>query len=79
MLMNPAGLRSEKGCAGDDQQKLKLQTQLLIRAGAPHQQTRNCLKIIREIKEKIGRGVPDGCLTPRQNSRLTVGLDITLT
>jgi hypothetical protein len=34
----------------------KLQTRLLIREGAPHQQTRDCLKLIKERKIKIGRG-----------------------
>jgi hypothetical protein len=33
----------------------KLQTRLLVREGAPHQQTRNCLEIING-KRKIGRG-----------------------
>jgi hypothetical protein len=47
------GLRSEKGYP---QQKLKLQTRLLVREGAPHQQTRNCLNIIKERKGKIGCG-----------------------
>jgi hypothetical protein len=52
----------------------KLQTRPLVREGAPHQQTRSCLKIIKERREKIGRG----CLTPRQTGRLTVGRNITL-
>jgi hypothetical protein len=30
-------------------------------------------------KGKIGCGVPDGCLTPRQTGRLTVGRNISLT
>jgi hypothetical protein len=55
MLRSPVGLISEKGCAGDTRQKLKLQTRLLVREGAPHQQTRNSLKIIKEIRGKIGR------------------------
>jgi hypothetical protein len=56
MLMSPVGLRPEKGCAGDAQKKnLKLNTGLLVREGAWHQQIRNCLKIIKE-RRKIGRG-----------------------
>jgi hypothetical protein len=42
-------------CAGDARQTLKLQTRLPVREGAPHQQTRNCLKIIKERRGKIGR------------------------
>jgi hypothetical protein len=34
----------------------KVQTRLLVREGAPHQQTRTCLKIIKGRREKIGRG-----------------------
>jgi hypothetical protein len=56
MLMSPVGLRSEKGCAGDAWQKLKLQALLLVREGAPLQQTRNCLQIIKGRKGKIGLG-----------------------
>jgi hypothetical protein len=33
-----------------------LQTRLLVREGAPHKETRNCLKIIEEKKGKIGHG-----------------------
>jgi hypothetical protein len=34
----------------------KLQTRLLVSEGAPHQQIRNCLKIIQERRRKIGCG-----------------------
>jgi hypothetical protein len=57
MLMNLAGLRSEKGCAGDSGKNRKLQTRLLVREVVPHQlnhQIRNCQKIIKEIKRNIG-------------------------
>jgi hypothetical protein len=40
----------------------KLQTRLLVREGTPHQQTRNCLKVITEKGEKLVAGprwVPD--------------------
>jgi hypothetical protein len=33
-----------------------LQARLLVREGAPHQQTRNCLKLMKERMGKIGRG-----------------------
>jgi hypothetical protein len=56
----------------------KLQTGSLIREGAPHQQTCNCIKIIQKGKKNWSR-VPDGYLTPRQVGRLTVGHNITLT
>jgi hypothetical protein len=36
-------------------QNWKVQTRLLVREGAPHQQTRNCLNIIKERMGKIGR------------------------
>jgi hypothetical protein len=53
MLMSPVGLRPEKGCAGDALQKLKLQIRLLVRESAPHPQTRNCVKIMKEKRIKI--------------------------
>jgi hypothetical protein len=58
MLMSPMGLRSEKGCVGDARKKTeKNRPRLIVREGAPHQQTRNCLKkIIKERMGKIGRG-----------------------
>jgi hypothetical protein len=73
--MNPVGLKSEKGCAGDAQQKLKTAGRTSRQIGRPHQQTRICLK--RE-KRKNWLRVPDGCLTSRQTGRLTVGRNITL-
>jgi hypothetical protein len=54
MLMNLAGLKCEKGCAVYAQQKLKTQTRLLVREGAPHQQTGDCLKIIKGRRGQIG-------------------------
>jgi hypothetical protein len=56
-MMSPVGLRSENGYALTMPGKnLKVQTRLLVREGASHQQTRNCLKIIKERMGKIGRG-----------------------
>jgi hypothetical protein len=52
----------------------KGQTRPLVREGAPHQQTRDCLTVI-----KIRSWARDGCLTPRRTGRLTVGHNITLT
>jgi hypothetical protein len=57
----------------------KLQNRLLVREGAPHQQTSNCLKMIKERREKNWSRVPDGCLTPGGTGRLTAGRNITLT
>jgi hypothetical protein len=54
--MSPVGLSSEKSCAGYAQQKLKTADAILVREGNPHQQTRNCLKIIKERRGKIVRG-----------------------
>jgi hypothetical protein len=55
MLMSPVRLRSEKGCTGDAQQKLKTTDTTSRQRGAPYQLTRNCLKIIKERIGKIGR------------------------
>jgi hypothetical protein len=51
----------------------KKHTRPLVREGAPHQQIRNYLTVI-----KIWAWAPGGCLTPRQTDRLTVGRNITL-
>jgi hypothetical protein len=51
----------------------KRQTRPLVREGAPHQQTRSCLTVI-----KIWSYAPDGCFIPRQTGRLTVGRNIRL-
>jgi hypothetical protein len=74
MVMSPEGLCPENDCAGEGQQHLKRQTCPLVRGGVPRQQTRNCVTVI-----KICSWAPDGCLTPRQTDRLTVGSNITLT
>jgi hypothetical protein len=52
----------------------KRQTRSLVGESAPRQQTRNYLTVI-----KIWSQAPDGCLTPRQTGRLTIGRDITWT
>jgi hypothetical protein len=52
----------------------KRQTDPLVREGAPCQETRNCLIVI-----KIWSWAPDGCLTPRQTGRLTVGRNTIMT
>jgi hypothetical protein len=69
MFMSPVGLRSEKGCAGDAQQKLK--------STDPHQETRNCQKN-QKVNGKNWSRVLDGCLIKRRTGRLTVGRNITL-
>jgi hypothetical protein len=51
MLMSPVGLRSEKGCAGDVQQKLKSTDP------TSRQQTQNCQKNIEWVAGP--RWVPD--------------------
>jgi hypothetical protein len=47
--------KTEKDYAGNPSNNWKLQTRLLVRKGAPHQHTCNCLKIIKE-RRIIGRG-----------------------
>jgi hypothetical protein len=42
----------------------KVQTRLLVREGVLHQQTRNCLKIIKERMGKIGCGSQMGARHP---------------
>jgi hypothetical protein len=54
----------------------KPQTGLSDREGAPHQQIRNCLEILKERRRKIGRGSQIGAW---HQDRLTVGANITLT
>jgi hypothetical protein len=52
----------------------KLQTRLLVREGAPHQETSNC-----QSEKTIWPWVSDGSPTPRQNGRQAVGRNITST
>jgi hypothetical protein len=52
----------------------KGQTRPVVREGAQHEQTRNCLTVI-----NIWSWAPDGCFIPRQTGRLTVGRNMTLT
>jgi hypothetical protein len=54
--MNSVEFGSEKGCAGDAQQKLNSTDQTSRQRGRQRQQTRNCLKIIEERLGKFGRG-----------------------
>jgi hypothetical protein len=68
MVMSPVGFGPENDCAGKARSNCKRQARPLVREDAPHQQTRKCLTEI-----KIWSQAPDGCLTPRQTGRLTVG------
>jgi hypothetical protein len=52
----------------------KWQNRPLVREGVPHDKTLKCLTVIR-----MWSRAPDGCLTPWQADRLTVGRNITLT
>jgi hypothetical protein len=74
MLMSPVGLRSEKGCAGDAQQKLK-STDL---TSCQHQQTETVKKYNQRENGKNWSQVPGGCLIPRRIGRHT-GCNVTLT
>jgi hypothetical protein len=60
MLMSPVLLRSEKGCAFYEQQETENYRPDLSPEGAPHQQTRYCLKLFNEREGKIGRGFQMG-------------------
>jgi hypothetical protein len=56
MLMSPVGLRSEKGCAGDARQKLKITDPTSRQIGRPTSTNPNCLKIMKERRRKISGG-----------------------
>jgi hypothetical protein len=62
MVMSTEGLESENDCAGKAQQQLQTTDPSSGQRGASHQQTLNCLLVI-----KILSWDPDGCLTPRQD------------
>jgi hypothetical protein len=51
----------------------KRQIRPLVRESAPHQQTRNCLRVI-----KIWLQALDGCFIPRQTGRLTIVRNVRL-
>jgi hypothetical protein len=57
----------------------KVQTRLLVKKSAPHQQTRNSLKNNQRGNGKNWSRAPDRCLTPWRTGRLTVGRNRTLT
>jgi hypothetical protein len=79
MLMSPVGLRSEKGCAGDARQKLKTKDPSFRQRGRPTSTNLQLSTNNQREKRENWSWVPDGCLTPRQTGRLTVGRNITLT
>jgi hypothetical protein len=64
MLMSPVGLRPERGCTGDAQQKLKTTDPTSLKRS-------NCnyIKIIKERRRKF----VCGSQTPRQTGQLTTG------
>jgi hypothetical protein len=70
MVTSPKGLGPENDCAGSN---YKRETSPLARESSPHQQTRNCLTVI-----KMWSWAPGGCFIPRQTGRLTVGRNIRL-
>jgi hypothetical protein len=58
MLMSPVRFRPDKRCAGDAQQKLKTTDPTSRQSAHPHQQIRNCLKIINKKEiEKLVAGL----------------------
>jgi hypothetical protein len=77
--MSPVGFRSEKVCAGDALQKLKTTDPTSRQRGRSNSTNLQLSKNKQREKEKNWSRVPDGCLTPRQTGRLTVGRNITLT
>jgi hypothetical protein len=80
MLTSPVGLRSEKGCAGDAQPKLKSTDPASHQRGRPTSTNPKLSK--KNNQQKNGKNwsrAPDGCLTPGRTGRLSVGRNITLT
>jgi hypothetical protein len=61
------GLGPENDCAG--KAVVNYRPCSLVRKGAPHHETCNCLRVI-----KIWSWAPGGCLTRRQTGQLTVSL-----
>jgi hypothetical protein len=79
MLTSPVGLRSEKGCAGNAQQKLKTTDPTSRQRGHP---TSTNLQLSKNNQRKKGKNlsrVPDGCLSSGRTGRLADGLTLTLT
>jgi hypothetical protein len=64
MLTSPVGLRSEKGCAGDAQQKLRSTDPTSHQRGRPFSTNRNCKKNREWEKLVAGPRYQDG-LTDR--------------
>jgi hypothetical protein len=79
MLMSPLGLRSEKGCADDAQQKLKTTDPTSRQRGRPKTANPQLFKNNQGEKGNNWSRVPDECLTPGRTGQLTVGHNITLT
>jgi hypothetical protein len=79
MLTSPVGLRYEKCCASNDQQKLKTTDPTSRQRGRPTSTNPQLYKNNKREKGKNWSRVPDGCLTPRRTCLLTVSRNITLT
>jgi hypothetical protein len=56
MLLSPWDSDPRKVAQAMPGKNWKLQTRLLVREGALHQQIRNCLKIVKERREKLVAG-----------------------
>jgi hypothetical protein len=79
MVKSPVGLRCEKGCAEDAQQKLKTTDPTSCQSGCPTPTNPQLSKNNQREKGKNWLRVPVGCLTPGRTGRLTVDRNITLT
>jgi hypothetical protein len=77
--MSTVGLRSEKGCPGDAQQKLKSTDPTSRQRGRPTTTNPQLSKNNQRENGKNWSRVPGECLTPRRTGRQTVGRNITLT
>jgi hypothetical protein len=77
--MSPAGLRSDKGCAGYVRQKLKTTDPTSHQRGHPTSTNPLMSKNTLRVNGKNWSRVPDGCLTPGRTNQLTAGRNITLT
>jgi hypothetical protein len=78
MLMSPVGLRPEKVCDRDAQQKLKTTDSTSRQRGRPTSTNPQLPKNNTRKEEKNWSRVPVWCLTPRKTGRLAVSANITL-
>jgi hypothetical protein len=79
MLTSPVGLRPKKGCAGNARQKLKTTDPTSLQRGRRTSTNPELSKNNQRNKEINWSRILNGCLTPRQTGRLTVGRNVAWT